>query len=145
MNLSVREMEGYKVYRFGDDEPCAVVRTVCIHSAERIGAIAVDTCSLIPLRRFIKYEDIDCIKGKAVYLKPDCDAQYSYSAEDMQSGRGDAVCTADGKNCGILRDYRVNAETGEITDIVISKNKISKKSKIPINKIYIKDNTIYIK
>lgn len=43
-----------------------------------------------------------------------------------------------------LRDIRFNFETGEMTDIVISKNLLTPKNSVRINRIIAKENIIYL-
>ena len=48
------------------------------------------------------------------------------------------------KGRGRLKDIRFDMETGEICDLVVLKNIIVGKEEISVNKIFAKDNTIYI-
>lgn len=144
MNIGVRELENSKVYRYGEDEPWGIVRKACLNrETNRLEALAVDTCSLIPLRRIIGYEYVECIRGKSIFLKKGCISSPAEKSVDKVLDMATFGTAA--KPRERLRDLSFDTETGEITDVVVSRNKITKKRKIPINKIYIKDNTIYIK
>ncbi len=149
MNIGVRELEKFKVYRYGEDEPWGIVRKACLNrETNRLEALAVDTCSLIPLRRIIGYEYVECIRGKSIFLKKGCISSPAEKSVDTVFDTAAFDTAAFGtaaKPRERLRDLSFDTETGEITDVVVSRNKITKKRKIPINKIYIKDNTIYIK
>ncbi len=143
LNICLSKLKGSKVFlEDEDDEECGTVRDVCFDEKNgSVEAIVVEPCSLIPISRRIKVEDISEIRGGRVILKKEGTAENTFRGCPMND-----ICavSTQGSHGNCLRDVAFNTENGEITDVFISKNRFSKKRKISINKIRVKDNTIYI-
>lgn len=135
-------MKKLKVYTAKEDEPWGIVSDVCLeNNTRKIRAIVVETISLIPISRLIEFKDIKHIGERGVVLNEDFCIK-KVSEENFINVKEISSVKKDKKN--LFRDMSFDAETGEITDVIFSKNFFSQKTKIPINKITVKENTIYI-
>lgn len=146
MEISSKDIRGFKVFAVEAAEPCGTVADICVDiKGGRIAALVIETISIIPLKKTIAFDKIEGIGKNAVWLKPEAE-----SSSDKKIPEGSyktlgsinsIVKLANGK--ARLRDISFNMETGLICDIIVSKTPVSKKNALPINKISFKDNTIY--
>ncbi len=149
MKISNNKLKNVKVYFCDEDEPFGVFSDTIIDRFGKISGYAVKTMSIVPITKIIKIDDTEkIVDGRLILSKSavpensECfkrktDSNFVYS-DSIKS----AVC-ADEKPKK-LKDIRFDTETGEICDVVVLKNIIAGKEKISVNKIYAKDNTIYI-
>ncbi len=143
--MCFKNIKKLKVYDYNMREPWGTVRDLCFENdSQSIKAIVVETISLIPISCLVEFKDIKNIGMRGIILKKDCRTKKISCLEDFTSIKSISSVRNDKNKKSIFRDMRFNLETGEITDIVLAKNIFSKKTKIPINKITIKENTIYI-
>lgn len=149
VHSSVKAYKGLKVYKEYNSEAYAVVNDVYFKKDDnRIFAFLISTLSLVPMHKVILVDSISMLSNGGVYLRQSCepmelaDFQKSFrnSCFTLESIRG----VSSGSSKMKLNDICFNSETGEITDVVISKKKFTKKNKVSINKIVLKDNTIYV-
>lgn len=145
MNINMKSIKGYNVYRADTPQPWGIVSSLSFQpESVDISAILVDTLSLIPLSYLVDIHAIDFVAHHSVYLKHNC-GPIKYIQKDFFNPPEKLCCvTPKHPHPFRLRDLSFDMETGKITDITISKHRLSKKNKISINKIYLKDNTIYI-
>ncbi len=145
LKTCLKNLKKFKVCNSGEQEPCGVIRDACIlFEKDRIAAFLIESISLIPTNKIITIDDIDFAKDKTIFLKKGHLSKNINLYENLHKLNDIENVETTKRKRNLLKDLHFNFETGEITDIVISKNKLSKNTKIPINKIYIKDNTIYI-
>ena len=143
--INLKSIKGLNVYKSETMHPWGIVRNISLNRISgKIDTLLIDTISLIPLSHIIDIHNIYQIKNNSIYLKNPC-YNISEKCPDYLSELkiGERIILPN-NNLTRLRDLHFDTETGEITDIVVSQNKLAKKNKIPINKIYIKDNTIYV-
>ncbi len=143
MEISVKNLKGFKVYNHESSEPWGTVKDVCFDcSPAKVKCLVVETLSLVPISKRVEFGQINNIIKGAVVLKKDALAkpfrQDKLSFEKVKK----AVC--DNQKSIQLRDVRFDFETGEMTDFVVSKNIFSPKSHIKAKQISVKENTVYI-
>lgn len=147
MEISVKNLKGFKVYDHESSEPWGTVKDVCFDcEPAKVKYFVVETLSLVPISKRVEFGQINNIIKGAVVLKKNALAKTCKISE--QSGRlsFDSVkkaAYADQKRTR-LRDIRFDFETGEMTDFVVSKNIFSHKSHIKAKQISIKENTVYM-
>lgn len=142
MNISLKDLIGKYVYKNNDEEPRGRVKGVCFaDEGNRISSVTVESLSLIPLSTSVAINELLDTGNKKLIL------QTEMHTEKDKNGLGDnrvsCVVYKDSKY-GKIKDMRFDFETGEITDMVIGKGAFRRGKKITVNKMHIKDNTIYI-
>ncbi len=142
MKTNLKSIKGISVYKKSSLQPWGVVSHVSVNTCSgRVEALFIDTLSLIPLQYAVDLKNIALFNQKAIFLN---DNTIKDRKENFTEIRGnEQIFTHQGKS-RFLRDFHFDTETGEISDVIISRSRLSKKNKIPINNIYLKDNTIYI-
>ncbi len=145
MNINLKYLKGLNVYKSDSIRPWGIVRDISLDlTSGKIDTLLIDTISLIPLSHVVDIRNIYQIKNNSIYLKYPC-----HNTSEKKHGPlselkiGERIMLPDNISTR-LRDLHFDTETGEITDIIVSRNKLAKKNKISINKIHVKDNTIYI-
>jgi hypothetical protein len=112
----------------------------------RFVGFEIKTLSLIPLEKLIKFESISEFNLNKIKVKNHPEICYKENADTVS--RVDTKKTKvslNNKNIkSRLKDFSFNIETGELTDIIFSKNLLSQPKTISANKILLNDNTIYI-
>ncbi len=147
LEICFKKIKKLKVYTHGKSEPWGIVRDVCLeNNTPGIRAIVVETISLIPISRMIEFKDIKHIGEREVVLNENFRIKkvLNENSENFVSVKNIYSVKNNKSQKSLFRDMRFDTETGEITDVIFSKNFFSQKTKIPINKITVKENTIYI-
>ena len=140
MELSLKKIKGFRVYEDGASEPWGIiVDAVLDENKMSIVALKADTLSLIPLPKIIPLDNISVIASEKVIVN-EC-KNFINSKENCTCELSELKVSKNKK----LRDVLFLAETGEMTDVIISKNIFSSKAQVSVNKIFVRDNTIYIK
>lgn len=144
MNINLKSLKGYTVYRSDSLRPWGVVSSASLNAKAEVVALLIDTISLIPISYLISIQSISHIKNHSLHLKSG-NIEATYVQKDFFTMPESLMCVAPPiKKTLRLYDFNFDMESGEITDIVVSKTRLAKKNKISINNIFIKDNTIYI-
>ncbi len=150
VQMSVKGIKGTYIYENGNTEPCGVVRGVYLSKyTGAVDLVLAETVSLIPISRVVSMRDIEVMKDKRVVLKKGIAFRNNENflkeqiKKDILEDDISNVIQRDNKPRK-KGDMRFDFETGEITEIVVNNGFFKKKNKIPINKMRIKDNTIYI-
>ncbi len=149
LNVGVKKLKKFKVFRAKEREPWGIVKDVCVSNySDCVKALLVETISLVPLGKIVEISDIKRIERGRIILNEEYTSKKisdfnDFRYEFLNPTEVRAVKIRENENRR-FKDMRFNLETGEITDIVVSKNIFSPKTKIPINKISVKENTIYI-
>lgn len=150
MQMSVKGIKGAYIYEHGKTEPCGVIRGVYLSKdTGAVDLVLAETVSLIPISRTVSVRDIEAISDKGAVLKKGVifgGNEHFFKRQiknDIFEDEISNVVQSDNKP-RIKGDMRFDFETGEITEVVVNNGFFRKKNKIPINKMRIKDNTIYI-
>jgi len=145
MNISLKSVKSCNVFRYGSASPWGIVRSLflCADSG-KVEALLIDTLSLVPLSYKVDICDIAHIRNRSVFLKPSCPTATIILKDSFTAPEKLDCITPTTRKTFRLHDLNFDMETGDISDVVLSKNLLSKKNKISINKIRLKDNTIYI-
>ena len=147
MEISVKNLKGFKVYDHESTEPWGTVKDVCFDcNSARVRYFVVETLSLVPISKRVEFSQINNIIKGAVVLKKDALAKPYKGTEQSDRLSFDNIKNAACPNREItrLRDIRFNFETGEMTDLVVAKNIFSPKSYIRAKQISVKENTVYM-
>ncbi len=142
MNVSLKKLIGQCVYKNKDDEPCGKVKGVSFSpEGDKVSSVTVESLSLIPLSSSVPINEISDDGGKKLILQSEISV--SRGIDNLMDSKISKAVYKNGKYSKI-KDMRFNIETGEITDVVIGKGAFRRGKKIIVNKMYIKENTIYI-
>jgi len=147
MDVSLKSIKGLNVYEKDCSEPSGRIKGVCFSKdRNRIDAVLVETLSLIPLSKKFFMEEFGEICDKKVFLKDGVSVQSAKSKkeEDISEEKISGACCT-GCNVQKISDMQFDFDTGEINCIILDNGIFKKKDKVKINKMHIKDNTIYIK
>ncbi len=150
VQMSVKGIKGTYIYENGNTEPCGVIRGVYLsRDTGAVDLVRAETVSLIPISQTVSVRDIEVMNDKKAVLKKGIRFRNNENFCKKRIKKGvleDDISNVIQKNNKILKkeDMRFDFETGEITEIVVNNGFFRKKNKIPINKMLIKDNTIYI-
>lgn len=150
VQMSVKRIKGMYLYENGNTEPCGVIRGVYLSKdTGAVDLVLAETVSLIPISKIVSMDDIEVMGDKGAVLKRGI--SFGNNENFLKEQIKEDVLENDISN--IIKqnnkplkkgDMRFDFETGEITEVVVSNGFFRKKNKIPINKLRIKDNTIYI-
>lgn len=142
MNVSIKKLIGQCVYKNNDDEPCGKVKGVCFSpKGDKVSFITVESLSLIPLSSYIPINKISDAGAKKLILQSEMSV--NIGSDNLLESKISKTVYKNGKH-GKIKDMRFDIETGEITDVVVEKGAFRRGEKITVNKMYIKENTIYI-
>lgn len=142
MNISLKDLIGQCVYKNKDDEPCGKVKGVGFsEEGNKVSSVTVESLSLIPVSRSVPISEILDAGDKKLILSSEISV--SRGTDRLMDGKLLKAVYKNGK-CGKIKDMRFDFETGEITDAIIGKGTFRRGEKITVNKMYIKENTIYI-
>lgn len=150
VQVSVKRIKGMYLYENGETEPCGVIRGVYLSKdTGAVDLVLAETASLIPISRTVSVNDIEVMGDKRAVLKKGISFKNNENVPKAQMKKDvleDDILNVIQQNNKTLKkgDMRFDFETGEITELVVKNGFFRKKNKIPINKIRIKDNTIYI-
>ncbi len=150
VQMSVKGIKGTYIYENGNTEPCGVIRGVYLSKdTGTVDLVLAETVSLIPISRTVSMRDIEVMNDKRAILKKGIVFRNNENFLKEQIKKDvfeDDISNVIQQNNKPLkkRDMRFDFETGEITEVVVNNGFLKKKNKIPINKMLIKDNTIYI-
>lgn len=147
MKIKVKKAENLLVYNRGETEPWGTCEGAVTDSGgKKITAICVRTLSLIPTCRSVKISDIEEADGKRIVLKKGCgisgavsDCAIKARQQIVRKGEG-----GEKRRHARLNSLCFDTESGDITDVTVLGSPMSKKKKISINKIWVKENTIYV-
>ncbi len=149
VKLSINKLKGTKVYFVEQHEPWGIFCDVMLNKNGKVVAYIVKTLSIVPISKVIQNRDIDRIENGRIVVKSgtrlvNCELfQKAYRDNVMKLESVKKVVSHNMKSKK-LKDMRFEFETGEMCDIVVSQNIITGKHRILVNKIFTKDNTIYI-
>ncbi len=142
MNVSLKKLIGQYVYKDTEDEPWGRVKGISFaDEGDRISSITLETLSLIPLSSSVPINEILDDGGKKLILQSEISV--SRGIDNLMDSKISKAVYKNGKYSKI-KDMRFDFETGEITDVIIGKGAFRRGEKIAVNKMYIKENTIYI-
>ena len=147
MEISVKNLKGFKVFDHESSEPWGTVKDVCFDcDPVKVKYFIVETLSLVPISKRVEFGQINNIIKGAVVLKKDALAKPCKISEQKDKLSLDNVKKAAYANQKRtrLRDIRFDFETGKMTDFVVSKNIFSPKSHINAKQISVKENTVYM-
>ena len=143
MQLSLKRLKGLEVYEDGNPEACGKIKNVCFDArCNRVNGVIVETVSLIPLSKTLFMDEFGEICDDRVLLKKDVSLNKVEKRSDKFCIVSDAIQR--GGQAKKIRDIKFDFETGEVIDITTETGLLKKKSKIPVNTMLIKDNTIYV-
>lgn len=143
MEISIKKLKGTKVYFENDTEAWGVVSDVIFDcKLKKAVALVIKTISLIPFCRLIGMEYILSLYDKKIVLKRTCNPKGLFLETSGSSILNQVIDPNLRKSR--LKDIHFDFETGLLCDVVFSKNILSGNHKVLINKISLKDNTIYI-
>lgn len=149
LNVDFKKIKGNGVYFEDSSEPWGIVDAAIFDcSKSLVSALKIKTLSLIPIFKTARISSVAGLEYKKIIIKKDANItsyaffkSHSPNTIDIPPSERSLPTTS---NLGKVRDIRFNFETGELCDIVVSKNFISRNRRIPVNKIYLNDNTIYV-
>ncbi len=150
MRFSIGELKNTKVYLYGEDEPFGIFSDTILDEYGIVKGYVVKTISIVPISKIVKQEDIDRVENEKIVLTKDVTLlnperfKNEVNTKFVYADRIKTAVMPDLKE-NKLKDMRFDFETGQICDVLILKNIITGKEEIPVNKIFAKDNTIYIK
>lgn len=147
LEISVKNLKGFKVYDHESSEPWGTVKDVCFDcDPAKVKYFVVETLSLVPIPKRVEFGQINNIIKGAVVLKKDALAKpcKGTAQSDRLSFDNIKKAACPNQKRTRLRDIRFDFETGEMTDFVVSKNIFSPKSHIKVRQISIKENTVYM-
>ncbi len=149
MKISARQLKGAKVYIGDEKEPFGSFSDILLDEQGKIVGYIVKTISIVPISKIIGTDDIENITDGKIFLSRNINLE---NAEHFKNRTNSDPIYTDRLKLAIdvnkrprkIKAIRFDTETGEICDVVVSKNIIAGKKEIHVNKIYAKDNTIYI-
>lgn len=148
MEVSMKMIKGFKVYNHKAKEPWGIVSDICFDcDTSKVTSIVAETISIVPISKIIAFDEINNIINGAVVLKKGTVSRVQRlddKACRQHSFKGIETVLDENMTKNRLRDIRFNFETGEMTDIVISKNLLTPKNSVRINRIIAKENIIYL-
>ncbi len=142
MNISLKNLIGQYVYKNNEEEPFGKVKGVCFsQDGDKVTFVTVESLSLIPLSSSVPINEISAAGNKKLILQSEISV-----SRGMDNLMDDKILKAVYKNSKYskIKDMSFDFETGEITDVIVGKGTFRRGKKITINKMYIKENTIYI-
>ena len=143
MEISLKKLKGTPVFFENKPEPWGIVSDVVFDCKQKKAvALLVKTLSLVPICNTISLNSAKGLFDKKIILKSDVNIKNSLK-NNLQGSTLNQIFDSDLKK-GKLKDIHFDFETGALCDIIFSKNIIAGNQKISINKIFLKDNTIYI-
>ena len=146
MHCDMKSLRGSEIYKFGSSQPWGTVRSVLISPySGKVVSILANTISIIPLSFLIDMDNLLYITPHKITLKKNCTG-ITYIQNDFFIYPESMHCVANTSNIKHkIKDFTFDTESGDISEITVSAGRFSRKKKISINNIEIKDNTIYIK
>ncbi len=149
MKIALGKLKNFNVYLSGSDEPLGVFSDAILEKYGRLTGYIIKSISIVPISYVVRLEDIENINDKKIILKrdahplsPDLFKREFESCLIYSSNIKKAMLS--GTKPKKVKDMQYDFETGLICDVVIVKNILSGKEDVSVNKIYAKDNTIYI-
>ncbi len=146
MKVSVRELRGKKAYLKGQKDPIGVFSDGVLDKEKGIlTGYVIKTLSLVPLSKVINKDDIEKIEKDKVILKKETKVKSLdiLKTKTIKTDDISSVIMPDFKKCK-AGDICFDFETGKMCDIVVSKGILGSKQRVALNKICLKENTIYI-
>ena len=149
MTISVKKIKGTKVYLNEASQPWGAIENVIFdRENKKVSAFSVKTLSIVPICKVVEKSSVENLDSDKMILKKNAPILNfeKYSTDKVSGIALDTVKTAvsPGGFRKKLKDIRFDFETGEMSDMVISENIIVGKRRISVNKISLKDNTIYV-
>lgn len=147
MKNGFAELKGTKVYLQNAEMPWGILTDFAIDekSGRVMGAI-VKTASLIPVTGIIKLSDIRLTKNRRAVIENislfKTFGRFSKENRVLKTDKLKGIIIS-GSLIKRIKNIHFDMETGEICDAVIAKSIIAGKQTVLINKISVKDNTIY--
>lgn len=143
------ELKGTKVYLCNAETPWGVLSDLLIDkNSGKVLAYLIKTLSLVPVSRIVRIKDAKLTENKKLEINKTSLIQ---SCEKfVNENNSNTVRCEKIKNIvlsngisGKIKNMHFDMETGEISNAVILKNIIAGNHTVSINKISVKDNTIY--
>ncbi len=147
MRNGFAELKGAKVYLCKNDMPWGVLTDFAIdEKSGKVTGFFVKTASLIPVPGIVKLANIKLTKSKRLEIDDislvQTFGQFSKENRVLKSDKIKGIILS-GSLIKKIKNIHFDMETGEICDAVIVKNIIAGRQTVFINKISLKDNTIY--
>jgi len=141
------ELKGTKVYLQNADMPWGILADFAIdEKSGRVMGAVVKTVSIIPVTGIVKLSDMRLIKGKRLEINDislfETFGRFSKEKRVLKMDKIKGIILS-GSLIKRIKNIHFDMETGEICDAVVVKNIIAGKQTVLINKISLKDNTIY--
>ncbi len=149
MKVDLNKLKNIKVYLYGEEEPFGIFSDTILDNFGNIKGCVIKTISIVPISKAVNKEDILDISYEKIILAQGVGVQSinkfieRSGSELIYSNNIKTAITPDAK-VKKLKNISFDFETGQICDIVVLKNIISGKEEISVNKIYAKDNTMYV-
>ncbi len=151
MRVSAKDVKGKKVYISKKETPIGVVCDVLAdESCGRIVGYMIKSLSLIPLQSVVGRENVKTIDKEKIILREGAKTE---SPEGFKKRKNTKLTKTEEVKSVMMPnlkkrkagDISFDFETGEMCDIVVSRGILGAKERIFVNKIYLKDNVIYLK
>lgn len=149
MKRGLKNIKGIKVYNQGDNEAWGIIADVYLaEKTGKIEAFVVKTISVIPIRKAVLFCNawFDDENRLIVNDKAGIENLEHFEKNKAATGARAELFKLAALTNGItkkIRDLNFDTETGDICDVVVLKNLIAGDSTISVNKLSVKDNTIY--
>jgi len=144
INLNLSKLDGMNVYEYQKSEPCGKIVGCCFSGENgNVSSLIVETLSLIPVKKNITLNKIRKVTNDKIEINCELSDKNNYRVNDIRYNDIVGVNRAN-KTAKKIKDISFDCETGVITDIVVKQNILKKSEIFHVNKITIKDNTIYI-
>jgi len=147
LEISSKNLKGFKVYDHESSEPWGTIKDVCFDcNPAKVKCFVVETLSLVPIAKIVEFGQVNNIIKGAVVLKKGAMAKpCKASGINGQLSFDNVAKVAYANHTRTrLRDIRFDFETGEMTDLIVSKNILSPQNHIKANQIVLKENTVYM-
>ena len=138
MNISLSALKKLPLYKGDCQRPWAKVCGALLSPQNaQVEALCVKTLSLVPICYAVRIPRIEYVSKSGIFVD-----DVGFICLKTSGTESVAVRLESGGNRRI-RDLYFDTQTGEISHIIVSESRFTKKHKIPVNNIYVKDNTIY--
>ena len=150
MDISTKKIKGIKVYFENQFPPAGTISDIIFDvDSKRILGFELKTLSLIPIPKIVDFTSVKALSDKHLILYENTKfLSYNYFFKTVSSAGIKASHIKKlfdpQKGKKTVKDMHFDFEMGELSDIVILENILTGQRRININKIYLKDNTIYI-
>ncbi len=141
--LNTKKMIGMYVYNEDEEKPFGKATGICFsRNNGNVNAFCAETLSLIPVKKTIPTSCIKYISPEGIVLKKN--KTYIQNKHETIAAQNIARVQTKRNIFKKIKSFNFDCETGEIIDITAKRNTFDKKVRIAVNKIELKDNTIYV-